>query len=77
MTSGLSGTLRRHSLDGRRLSLTRVPEGSYNVQYADGRVVTPALGGGSLCILNQEGTLLHRDQVANSSHDACIVSSIH
>ena len=75
VTSGLSGTFRRHSLDGRRLSLTRVPEGSYNVQYADGRVVTPALGGGSLCILDQAGTLLHRDQVANSSHDACILTS--
>jgi hypothetical protein len=75
VTSGLSGTFRRHSLDGKRLSLTRVPEGSYNVQYADGHVVTPALGGGSLCILDQAGVLLHRDQIANSSHDACIVTS--
>jgi len=75
VTSGLSGTLRRHSLDGRRLSLTRIPEGSYNVQYAHGHVVTPALGGGSLCILDQAGTLLHREQIANSSHDACIVRS--
>jgi DNA-binding beta-propeller fold protein YncE len=75
VTSGLSATLRRHSLDGRRLSLTRIPEGSYNVQYAHQRVVTPALGHGSLCILNQAGTLLQRDQIANSSHDACIVTS--
>jgi hypothetical protein len=51
------------------------PEGSYNVQYAHERVVTPALGYGSLCILNQAGTILHRDQIANSSHDACIVIS--
>ncbi len=75
ITSGLSGTLRRHALDGRRLSLTRVPEGSYNVQYAHQHVVTAALGYGSLCILNAAGTLLHRDQIANSSHDACIVTS--
>ncbi len=73
VTSGLSGTLRRHTLDGRELSLTRVPEGSYNVQYAHERVVTPALGYGSLCILDQAGTLLHREEIANSSHDACVV----
>lgn len=75
VTSGLSGTFRRLTLAGRRLSLTRVPEGSYNVQYAAGHVVTPALGGGSLCILDQAGTLIHRDQIANSSHDACILSA--
>jgi len=75
VTSGLSGTFRRHALDGRMLSLTRVPEGSYNVQYAHQRVVTPALGYGSLCILNEAGALLHQDQIANSSHDACIVSA--
>ena len=75
ITSGLDGTLRRHRLDGRELSLTRIPEGSYNVQYAHERVVTPALGHGSLCILNPAGTLLHRDQIATSSHDACIVAT--
>jgi DNA-binding beta-propeller fold protein YncE len=74
VTSGLSGTLRRHTLDGGRLSVTRVPEGSYNVQYAHSHVVAPALGYGSLCILDQAGRLLHRDQIANSSHDACIVT---
>ena len=75
VTSGLGGTLRRQSLMGHRLSLTRVPEGSYNVQYAGRRVVTPALGGGSLCIVDQAGRLIHRDQIANSSHDACVVRS--
>jgi DNA-binding beta-propeller fold protein YncE len=73
VTSGLSGTLRRHALDGTRLSLTRIPEGSYNVQYAHDRVVTPALGYGSLCILSRAGALLQEEQIANSSHDACIV----
>ena len=73
VTSGLSGTFRRHTLHGHRLSMTRIPEGSYNVQYAHQRVVTPALGHGSLCILSPAGSLLHREQIANSSHDACIV----
>jgi hypothetical protein len=48
VTSGLSGTLRRHALDGRLLFVTPVPDGSYNVQYAHERVITPALGHGSL-----------------------------
>lgn len=73
VTSGLSGTIRRHRLDGRRLSVTGIPEGSYNVQYAHRRVVTPALGYGSLCILDEAGTLVRRDQIASSSHDACVV----
>lgn len=73
VTSGLGGTLRRHALDGSRLSLTRVPEGSYNVQYAHGHVVTPALGRGSLCIVDPTGRLLHRDEIARSSHDAAVV----
>lgn len=75
VTSGLSGTLRRYSLSGRELSVTHVPQGSYNVQYAQGRVVTPALGYGYLCILNRRGRLLHRDRIATSSHDACVVTS--
>ena len=75
VTSGDSGTLRVHDLSGHPLRMTRVPEGSYNVQQADGWVVTPALGGGSLCILDARGRLLRREQVARSSHDACIVVS--
>jgi hypothetical protein len=75
VTSGDSGTLRVHDLDGRALRTTAVPDGSYNVQQADGWVVTPALGGGSLCILDSRGRLLRRRQVARSSHDACIVTS--
>jgi DNA-binding beta-propeller fold protein YncE len=75
VTSGLAGTLQRHTLEGQRLSVTRVPEGSYNVQYADGRVVTAALGHGTLAILAPDGTVHHLDQIARSSHDACIVSA--
>jgi DNA-binding beta-propeller fold protein YncE len=74
VASGLSGTMRRHGLDGARLSMTRVPEGSYNIQYAHGYVVTPALGHGTLCVIDRAGTLLHREQIARSSHDACVVA---
>ena len=75
VTSGDSGTLRVHDLGGRALRTTQVPDGSYNVQQSDGWVVTPALGGGSLCILDSRGRLLRREQVARSSHDACIITS--
>jgi DNA-binding beta-propeller fold protein YncE len=73
VTSGDSGTLRVHRIDGSPLRTTRVPIGSYNVQQAHGWVVTPGLGRGSLCILNAGGKLLRREQIARSSHDACIV----
>jgi DNA-binding beta-propeller fold protein YncE len=73
VTSGESGTLRVHRVDGRTLRTTNVPTDSYNVQQAHGWVVTPGLGRGSLCILDASGKLLRRLQVARSSHDACIV----
>jgi DNA-binding beta-propeller fold protein YncE len=73
VTSGWSGTLRLHRVDGRPIRMTPVPVGSYNVQQGAGRVVTPGLGRGSFCILDEAGRLLHRAQVARSSHDACIV----
>lgn len=74
VTSGWSGTLRLHRTDGRTIRMTPVPVGSYNVQQGSGRVVTPGLGRGSLCILDEAGRLLHQEQVAKSSHDACIVA---
>jgi hypothetical protein len=43
------------------------------VQYARQHVVTPALGRGSLCIVDPSGRLLHRDEIARSSHDAAVV----
>lgn len=73
VTSGDSGTLRVHGINGQALGRTAVPEGSYNVQQAHGWVVTPGLGRGSLCILDARGRLLKEKQVARSSHDACIV----
>ena len=75
VTSGDSGTLRVHRVNGEALRTTAVPEGSYNVQQAHGWVVTPGLGGGSLCILNAAGTLIRRKQIARSSHDACIITT--
>src|SRR5262249_37941679 len=59
VTSGWSGTLRVHRVDGRPLRRTVVPVGSYNVQQALGWVVTPGLGRGSLCILNERGIVVH------------------
>ncbi len=73
VTSGDSGTLGVYSRTGRLLRKTTVPKGSFNVQQADGWVVTPALGQGSLCILDGRGRIVHRRQVARSSHDACVV----
>jgi len=73
VASGDSGTVRTHSLNGRRLAMARVPTGSYNVQQAHDWVVTPGLGRGSLCLLSLSGRVVHREQIARSSHDACLV----
>ena len=74
VTSGWSGTLRVHRVEGRPLRTTVVPVGSYNVQQADGWVVTPGLGRGSLSVLDRSGRLLRREQIARSSHDACVLA---
>jgi hypothetical protein len=37
-------------------------------------VVTPALGRGTLTVLDDRGRVLCRRRVARSSHDACLVS---
>src|SRR5439155_22620507 len=51
VTSGDDGTLRLHALaDGALLRLSAVPPGSYNVQAAGGRVLTPSLERGTLCV---------------------------
>jgi DNA-binding beta-propeller fold protein YncE len=73
VTSGWNGSLRVYRGDGHSLRRTIVPVGSYNVQQADGWVVTPGLGTGSLCILDSQGRLLRRERIARSSHDACVV----
>jgi hypothetical protein len=74
VTSGEDATLRVHALrDGRLLRTTSIPFGSYNVQEAWGRILTPSLHRGTICILDRRGRLERRVQVAPSSHDACFV----
>jgi hypothetical protein len=75
VTSGWSGTLRVHRVDGRPLARTVVPVGSYNVQQTDGWVVTPALGRGFLTVCDERGRVRRSERIARSSHDACIVSA--
>jgi hypothetical protein len=45
--------------------------GSYNVQRGPGRILTPSLAHGTLCVLDEAGDVLRRVKVASSSHDAC------
>jgi DNA-binding beta-propeller fold protein YncE len=73
VTSGASGTLRvYHEPSARLLATARVPVGSYNVQFAAGRVLTPSLDEGTLCIVDADGAVRKRVRVAPSSHDACL-----
>jgi len=73
VTSGADGTLRvYHEPTARLLATTRVPLGSYNVQFAAGRVLTPSLDAGTLCVLDAAGRVRERVRVAPSSHDACL-----
>jgi len=74
VTSGDDGTLSVHSLrDGRLLRRTAIPTGSYNVQQGAGRVLTPSLAHGTLCVLDTAGRMRRRVRVARSSHDACFL----
>ena len=73
VTSGDDGTLRVYDeRTARLLNTTRVPVGSYNVQFAAGRVITPSLNAGTLCVLDAAGVERARVRVAASSHDACL-----
>ncbi len=59
VASGYAGTFAVHSLaDGRRLTATRVPVGSFNVQAGFGQVLTPSLDDGKLSVLDARGRLL-------------------
>jgi hypothetical protein len=73
VTSGDSGTLHVQSHDGRVLSHTTVPIGSYNVQFAANRVITPSLSHGTLAVLDALGRSLTTLHVSGSCHDACIL----
>lgn len=73
VTSGDSGSLHVHALDGRVLRRTPVETGSYNVQFGFGRVLTPSLTRGTLTVLNGRGALVGVVHVAGSCHDACFL----
>jgi len=75
VTSGDAGTFHVQGLDGEILRRTRIPIGSYNVQYGHGRVITPSLTAGTLAILDRRGAALAVVHVADSCHDACFAPS--
>jgi hypothetical protein len=71
VTSGDEGTLRIYDeATARLLHTTRIPVGSYNVQFLGNRVLTPSLNVGTLCAVGAGGRLLSRTRVAPSCHDA-------
>ena len=71
VTSGNDGTLQVYDEPTARLiETTRIPVGSYNVQFLGGRVLTPSLNLGTLCAVDANGRLLSRTRVAPSCHDA-------
>lgn len=73
VTSGDSGTLHVQAHDGRVLARESVPVGSYNVQFAANRVITPSLLHGTLAVLDALGRPLRTLHVAGSCHDACVL----
>ena len=73
VTSGDSGTLHVQAHDGRILSRAAVPIGSYNVQFAANRVITPSLLRGTLAVLDGLGGPLGTLRIAGSCHDACVL----
>ncbi len=74
VTSGDAGLLRLHSLrTGRVLRTARLPLGSYNVAAGWGRVFTPSLSQGTLCVLDEVARVERRRRVASSAHDACFL----
>lgn len=71
VTSGDDGTLRVYDeATARLLHTTRIPVGSYNVQFLGNRVLTPSLNEGTLCAVDDTGRVLFRTRVAPSCHDA-------
>ena len=71
VTSGGDGTLRVYDeATARLLHTTRIPAGSYNVQFLGNRVLTPSLNEGTLCSVDAAGGLRFRTRVAPSCHDA-------
>jgi DNA-binding beta-propeller fold protein YncE len=73
VTSGDDGTMRVHALNGRLLTTSRIPVGSYNVTRGGGHVVSPSLDRGTLCVMNRHGQVRRTLNVAPSAHDACVI----
>ena len=74
VASGEEPSLAVHALrDGARRRRTATPLGSYNVQQAAGRVLTPSLNHGTLTVLDPDGRVVHQVRVAPAAHDACVV----
>jgi DNA-binding beta-propeller fold protein YncE len=74
VASGEEPSVTVHGLsDGARRRRTATPLGSYNVQQAAGRVLTPSLNHGTLTVLDPAGRVLRQVRVAPAAHDACVV----
>jgi hypothetical protein len=74
VASGEQPSLAVHSLrDGAERRRTATPLGSYNVQQAAGRVLTPSLDHGTLTVLDPEARVVRQVRVAPAAHDACVV----
>jgi hypothetical protein len=74
VASGDGASVHVHALDDHRLvRVARIPLGSYNVQRALGRVLTPSLAVGSLTVLDAHGRPIRRVRVARAAHDVCAV----
>jgi DNA-binding beta-propeller fold protein YncE len=75
VTSGDDGRLRVHARgDGRLLRTVAVPVGSYNVTAGWGRVASPSLSLGTLCVMDAAGRSLDRLSIAPAAHDACLMT---
>jgi DNA-binding beta-propeller fold protein YncE len=75
VTSGDGGSAQVRSVgDGALRRTTAIPRGSYNVQAAGGRVVTPSLMHGTLTVLDGAGRVVVERRVAAAAHDACVVA---
>ena len=71
VASGDDGTVRVYDeASARLLTTARVPVGSYNVQFRDGRILTPSRVAGTLSVLDAGGRVVRRTRVAASCHDA-------
>jgi DNA-binding beta-propeller fold protein YncE len=71
VTSGAAGTLRVYDdATAHLLRTTEIPRGSYNVQRLAGRIVSPSLATGTICVVDVQGRVRERARVASSCHDA-------